>query len=174
MQIGKSTPLPHRIAYSIIPCCIYVCVPISVWHADFCLCFPQTCILSHRMLEWCRTAFICVRPLITRCIMTPYPWLALSCFALLQPLSLSLTASLFPSPLLFLSVAAFLRSVPLSVVKEWQTHGRDKKREAGISNSSLRRYSWTISSGSLLDFCWFLCWALRWPLVKDGSAWTQS
>lgn len=63
MQIGKSTPLPHRIAYSIIPCCIYVCVPISVWHADFCLCFPQTCILSHRMLEWCRTAFICVRPL---------------------------------------------------------------------------------------------------------------
>lgn len=42
MQIGKLTPLPHRIAYSIIPCCIYVCVPISVWHADFCLCFPQT------------------------------------------------------------------------------------------------------------------------------------
>lgn len=173
MQIGKSTPLPHRIAYSIIPCCIYVCVPISVWHADFCLCFPQTCILSHRMLEWCRTAFICVRPLSHDA--SWLPTLGLPC-----PVSLCSNHFPFPwqrpcfPPLSFFSLLLHSCDLFLSVVKEWQTHGRDKKREAGISNSSLRRYSWTISSGSLLDFCWFLCWALRWPLVKDGSAWTQS
>lgn len=145
MQIGKSTPLPppHRLLHNPVLHLCLTCRFLPLFSSNL------HSVPSHAGMVP-NSVHLCSPP-ITRCIMTPYPWLALSCFALLQPLSLSLTASLFPSPLLFLSVAAFLRSVPLSVVKEWQTHGRDKKREAGISNSSLRRYSWTISSGSLLD-----------------------
>lgn len=178
MQIRKLKPLPHHISSNTVLCCVCICVVISHWYALLCLFFPtrhgNSVLLHAEMVPNSVSVFISVHPPFHDALWLPARGLPCPVLLCPQSFSLSLTVSLFPSPLSLLrhSFDLFLPCWSRS-----DTCGRERRRrrqECQILSCADTLGQFHQTFFFFFCFCCFFSSAFWQPIIKDGRAWAHT